>query len=63
MRSPRSVLKDTDSTVRVAKDPAVGNVGEVAGADADVELEEGEELLGTVDVSPEEIADFFAKPS
>lgn len=26
-------------------------------------LGEGEELLGTVDVSPEEIADFFAQPT
>lgn len=26
-------------------------------------LAEGEELLGTVDVSPEEIADFFAQPT
>lgn len=29
----------------------------------DTELGEGEELLGTIDVSPEEIAEFFAKPT
>lgn len=38
-------------------------VGSDVGVDADMELGEGEELLGTVDVSPEEIAEFFAKPT
>lgn len=33
------------------------------GLDADMELGEEEELLGTIDVSPEEIAEFFAKPT
>lgn len=62
-RPPRSVLRDTDSTVGVGNDPVVEDMGKVISADADVELQEGEELLGTVDVSPEEIADFFAQPS
>lgn len=34
-----------------------------AGLDIGVDLGEGEELLGTVDVSPEEIAEFFEKPT
>lgn len=38
-------------------------VGSDVGVDSDMELGEGEELLGTVDVSPEEIAEFFAKPT
>lgn len=47
--SPRSSLKNKD-TVGIVEDTGV-------------ELGEGEELLDTVDVSPEEIAEFFAKPS
>lgn len=38
-------------------------VGVDVGLDPDTELGEGEELLGTIDVSPEEIAEFFAKPT
>lgn len=49
-RRRRSSLQDSD-------------VGVDVGLDADMELGEGEELLGTIDVSPEEIAEFFAKPT
>lgn len=63
IRPHRSSLKDTDVTdsgVGVLKDPTVEDTGT---GDADVELGEGEELLGTVDVTPEQIAEFFAQPS
>lgn len=49
-RRRRSSLKDS-------------GVGVDVGLDSDTELGEGEELLGTIDVSPEEIAEFFAKPT
>lgn len=62
----RSSLRDTDVTdvtdVRVIKDPTVEDMS-AGDTSVDVELGEGEELLGTVEVTPEQIADFFAQPS
>eukprot|EP00903_Cladosiphon_okamuranus_P010694 g10107.t1 len=52
----RSSLQDSDVGVDV-------DVGLDADVDIDMELGEGEELLSTIDVSPEEIAEFFAKPT
>lgn len=48
----KTSLKDSDTGVDIGVD-----------VDADTELGEGEELLGTVDVSPKEIAEFFARPT
>lgn len=46
----------------IAEDPILEGVAR-EGADGDVELGEAEELLDTVVVTPEQIAEFFAQPS
>lgn len=54
--------KPTASTVMVPRPTSLVLKATDTEVDVEVDLSEGEELLGTVDVSPEEIAEFFAQP-